>query len=130
MNPIFLGSIQKGKLTLNNPEGFDRWLIRLEGKSVEVVVRLPRKDRSNNQNRWYWRCVVGIPAEHFGYLPEEMHDCYKMMFLRMNEEGRPETIKSTTSLSTVEFSDFVEKCRQWAAERGMVIPDPESIVLS
>jgi hypothetical protein len=47
----------------------------------------------------------------------------------MHEEGKPETVKSTTLLSTVEFSEFVEKCRQWAAEQGFNIPDPTKVEL-
>lgn len=130
MFPIFFGKVEHNSLQLDNPDEFRRYLLSLQDKQVEVIVRLPRKDRTTQQNKYYWSCVVGIPAEHFGYLPEEMHEAYKWMFLRLHEEGKPETVKSTTSLSTIEFNEFVEKCRQWTAEQDLVIPDPEQVELS
>lgn len=130
MNPVFLAYVLRGELCFNNQDAFDRHIQSLTNKSVEIVVRLPRKDRSNPQNRWYWRCVVGVAAEHFGYLPEEMHEAYKFLFLRMHEGGKPETVRSTTTLSTTEFQSYTEKCQQWCAEQGVVIPDPNSIELS
>jgi hypothetical protein len=129
ITPVFLASVLKGKLVFNNPDSFDKYLQVLNNKSVDVVIRLPRKDRSNKQNRWYWLCVVGIPAEHFGYLPEEMHEAYKFMFLKRDEEGKPLTVRSSASLSTVEFIEYTENCRQWAAEQGFIIPDPKEVEL-
>lgn len=91
-------------------------------------IILPKKvKRTQQQNKWYWACVVGIPADHFGYLPDEMHAAYKMMFLRVLGGRGPETIKSTTTLNTQEFSEYVEKCRMWAANEGIVIPDPDDV---
>ena len=129
MNPIFLGIVKKGKLILNNQDGFDKYLLTLENKGIRLIVKRIKKERTLRQNKWYWSCVVKIPAEHYGYYPEEMHEAYKFMFLRRMEEGKPLTVKSTTSLSTVEFNEYIERCRQWAAEQDFVIPDPEEISL-
>ncbi len=129
MNAIFLAWVKKGKLLLDNEQQFRDYLFSLSDKRVEVIVRLPRKDRTSQQNKWYWRCIVGITAEHFGYTKEEMHTAYGMMFLRCHEEGKPETIRSTTLLSTIEMTSFIESCRQWASEQGLVIPDPKSVAL-
>lgn len=108
---------------------FNEYLIPLEGKEIEVIVRRRKKGRTNPQNAWYWSCVVGLAAEHFGYTPDEMHEAYKFMFLQRKEQDKPITVKSTTSLSTVEFTEYVEKCRQFCAEEGIVIPDPGDIEL-
>src|SRR3990167_9562383 len=102
----FGGFIKNGELFLDNPAKF-------------------KKQRSNAQNNWYWGCVVAIPAEHIGYTSEEMHEAYKFMFLRRKNVGKPITVKSTASLSTVEFSKYVESCRMWCAENGYIIPDPD-----
>lgn len=129
ITPIFLGDVEKGKLVLQRPDRFDCYLLTLSGKAVEVIVSTIKKDRTKRQNRWYWSCVIGIPAEHYGYLPEEMHEAYKWMFLRQHGEGKPETVKSTATLSTIEFTEYIEKCRQWAAEQGFIIPDPKEVEL-
>jgi uncharacterized C2H2 Zn-finger protein len=92
--------------------------------SFEYIIK-ERVPRSLRQNKYYWDQVVGIPAQHFGYLNEEMHRAYQLMFLRKFAEGKPETVRSTTSLDTKEFVEYVNKCREWAADNELVIPDPE-----
>jgi hypothetical protein len=125
---IFRGTVKSGKANIYNQKIFADYLRSLEGQEVEIIVRKPRKIRTNQQNAWYWVCVVGIPAEHFGYTSEEMHEAYKFMFLRRHEEGKPETVRSTTTLTTKEFGDFVDKCIHWCAEQGISIPGPKEIV--
>lgn len=127
VEPMFYATVEDGKLLFDSTELFRHQIRSFEGKDVDVIVRKHRKDRTHRQNRYYWSVVVNIAAEHFGYLPEEMHDAYKMLFLRMHEDGKPETTRSTTTMSTIEFNEYVEKCRQWCAEQGVVIPDPETV---
>jgi len=127
MDIIYVGKVLKGILRLNDQDRFDNFLKSLESQDVQVIVRRPRKSRTNQQNKWYWACVVGIPAEHYGYLAEEMHEAYKFMFLRKHEEGKPETVRSSTELSTKEFAEYCEQCRIWAAEQGFNIPSPDEV---
>lgn len=81
--------------------------------------------RTRRQNSYYWSVVVSIPAQEIGYFPEEMHDAFKIMFLKKHEEGKPETTRSTSSLTTDEFTEYISRCRHWCAEQGIYIPDPE-----
>jgi len=130
MVPIFKATVKHGKVVFHNLDLLNSYLISLENKDVEVIVRKKKKRRTNPQNAWYWACVVGIPAEHFGYLPDEMHDAFKWMFLKRECKGKPVTVRSTTSLTTTEFSEYTEKCRQWAAEEGINIPSPDEVDFS
>lgn len=125
ITPIFQGIVEHGQLKLNNRDSFERYLTTLNGE-VNLTVAKRRKPRSDNQNKWYWSCIVKIAADHFGYTSEEMHDVYRMMFLVKHEKGKPATLKSSTSLSTHEFYEFCERCRQFCAEQNLVIPDPNS----
>lgn len=129
MTPIFFGTVKHNKVIFEKVDLLNGYLISLEGKDIEIVIRKRKKNRTLSQNNWYWSCVVGIAAEHFGYEPDEMHEAYKFLFLRKHVEGKPETVRSTTSLTTVEFSSYVEKCRQFCAEEEIVIPDPGEIDL-
>ena len=127
MNPIFLGSVQNGKLVFNNFEPFKNYLHTLEGKSVDVVIRIPKKDRSNEQNRYMWGVVYELLSETTGYTPNEIHDAMRMLFLQDNLRKIP-TLRSTTELSTIEMEDYLEKIRQWAAqELSCVIPNPNQV---
>ena len=126
-NPVFFATVKDSKILFDNKPLLEMYISSMEGKNVDIIIRPHKKDRSHNQNKYYWVAVVGIPAKHYGYLPEEMHDALKLMFLPKNEEGKPRTIRSTTTLSTVEFMEYVERCRQCAAEQGLFIPDPQTV---
>jgi hypothetical protein len=131
INPVFNASIQKGKLLFNNQEGFDKYLLRLNDKSVEVVVRLPRKDRSTPENDYYWGCPVALISEHTGYTPDETHEFLKLKFLSkiIVMAGKDERIpRSSTELSTLEWEKWMTEIREWAAqELSLVIPEPNQI---
>jgi hypothetical protein len=123
--PAFDGEVANGKLTIRNRERFDAYLTTLDGP-VRVVVSKRKKNRSDNANRYYWGCVVKIAGDHFGYVAEETHDAFKYLFLRREEPGKPVTLGSTARMSVGEFYEYVEGCRRWCAEQGLVIPDPLS----
>lgn len=131
MIPVFLATIQKGRLVFNNPDAFEKYLLRLNDKSVDVVVRLPRKDRSIDENAYYWKVVVGLISEHTGYTPDEVHEFLKLKFLSkiIVMAGKDERIpRSSTSLSTLEWEKWMTEIREWAAqELSLVIPEPNQI---
>lgn len=126
ISPVFTGKVEKGKLVLMNPEMFEAHVRSLEG-DVTLTIKRRRKDRSNEQNKYYWGVVVKILGDSFGYLPEEMHEALKLKFLLV--EDRPlKTVKSTAGLSTVEFEDLMTKIRMWAqTEHNIYIPLPNEV---
>jgi hypothetical protein len=114
-----------GKLTLVNPETFRRALRGLLNAPVDITIRRHRKTRSDRQHRYYFGVVVAVLAEFTGYTSDELHDALKMKFLLVDPESSLPTVRSTTSLTTVEFEDFLERVRTWAAaDLGVVIPLP------
>lgn len=127
---IWDGRVENGKLKLEDRDGFAALVEKLEGKPIQITLERMRVKRSNNQNRWYWGCIVKLLAEHCGYETDEMHEALKAKFLRdrENEEvgGLPK-IRSSASLDTVQFSDYCERCRQLGAEMGVIIPAPDEI---
>lgn len=128
--PIWRCIIDNGQMTILEKEKFDNYIRGFRNGEAELIVRKAFRKRSDEQNKYYWSCVVAIPAEHFGYYADEMHEAYKLLFLKKEEQGKPTTIRSTTSLSTIEFKEFVERCRMWAEEQGLEIPDPSGVDLS
>jgi hypothetical protein len=81
-----------------------------------VEFKIAREKRSNIQNAYYW-VVLGIIGEYTGYEPEEMHELMKFKFLGFDEKVIKQTgevlknIKSTKTLDTLEFSNYIEKIR-------------------
>lgn len=105
---------------------FDKYLYTLSG-DVQVIVRKKKKDRSNNQNRYYRGVIVKILSDELGYFPEQIHDLLRNMFLLVDGAKYP-IARSTTNLSTVEMEDYLSKIRIWAAsELNCQIPLPNQI---
>jgi hypothetical protein len=105
-----------------------RWkmaLGALDGKPVEVTIQRERKKRSLSQNSYYHGVVVKMLADAAGYEPDEMHDALRWEFLRVHGEERLPSVRSTTELSTVEFEDYLSKCRMLGAQvYGVYVPGP------
>ena len=104
--------IKNGILTISNRTQFDNAIADLSG---EYYIELKETGvRSSQQNNYYWQ-IVGILADELGYTEREMHKTIKNHF----------EIQSTKTLSTKEFSTFVEQLIRWSAiELNIVIPDP------
>ncbi len=102
------------------------------GSRLENAVRVTRTVQSN---RWYWGVIVQAIADHTGYTPDELHDVLKMKFIPKrlaicdgNGVIQDEFVVggSTRAMSTIEFSEYCEAIRRWAAEDlDLSIPDPD-----
>ena len=87
-----------------------------------------KQARSDLQNNYYWAVVVEITRQYCGYEKDEMHDAFGMMFRKMEPVRGFPTIQSTKTMTTVEFEDYVETCRRFAAtELGLYIPKPNEV---
>jgi len=96
-----------------------------------------RKSRSNNQNAYYWGCVipyvmdglVGMGFEKRLLTNENVHDLLKNKFLHEDvavDSGEFITLtKSTTDLSTTDMMDYIDEIQRWALTfLNIVIPSP------
>lgn len=87
-----------------------------------------RQARSDLQNNYYWAVVIEITRQYCGYEKDEMHDAFGMRFRMMEPVRGMPTIQSTTTMTTVEFEEYVETCRRFAAtEFGLYIPKPNEV---
>ncbi len=134
MVPVFHGTVStSGRLELSDTvrAWFTRYLLTLAGKSVEVTVRVHRRQRSSRQNRYYFGVVVPFIAEHCGYEKDEMHELLAMRFLRVADDpitGSPRR-RHTPQTDTKEFSEYVDSCIRFGAELGVFIPGPGDVSL-
>jgi len=128
-------TVKSGKLFVRNRRDFDRQIAQFrDGLEFELTVQRRRAARSIQQNAYWWGVCLQVVSEHTGYTPDELHEIAKQMFLpkrlAMND-GNGEVVGefvlggSTRTLNTIEFGEFIEKWRQWAAETlDCNIPDP------
>ena len=126
----FPGKVQNGIMVLDDRSAFVEYLKSLEGKDIEVEVAKYHGLRTHPHNNYYRGKVVTLMSDWTGFTPQEMHDTFKSMFLketRRSKQGKAyDVVRSTTSLSTAEFADYVEKCRMFASFQGLNIPDATS----
>lgn len=137
MIPKFKAMTNCGALLVLNQDGFRKHLLSFKkDQLLEVIVRPFRKDRSDNQNRYYHGVVVNLISDHLGYSADETHEVLKSLFLSHQKiyKGNksnymPVSItKSTATLKTTEFEDYLKKIREWAyVEFGLTIPLPNEV---
>ena len=115
--------------TIDKQKVVDYILKLPERKRYFVNITLKREKRSVDQNSLYWLWIACIMVET-GNDKEFLHEFFKGKFLGYYERivfGEVvKTTKSTTTLDTKQFTNYLEDIRVFAAaELGIVLPDPE-----
>ena len=97
---------------------------------IILDIKKQAKDRTIQQNKWYWKCI-NIIADDLGYTEDETHYYFKQMFLkgfRYNKFTKKEEpfIGSTTKLNTKQFTIYIEQVRRFAIqELNISTPSPD-----
>ena len=129
MNPIFTVNIVKGRLQDNRIEDYIK---TLSDGEYEFIIRKPRKERSNQQNKYYRGVIIKIISSEIGYTEDEIHEILKYKFNPAYLKIKDEEIrvgKSTTILSTIEFEQMLTKIREWCSmELNLFIPLPNEVL--
>ena len=91
----------------------------------KVMVKVSRwyKPRSLNQNRLYWAWLK-IIGDDVGGDPEEVHTSFRARFLTDRSRKIP-IVRSTTMLNSKQFTSYLDKVWQLAAEMGIKLPTPD-----
>lgn len=99
-----------------------------------VEIKRHHKKRSNPQNAYYWGVVLPAFVQFRHEQGEEFdaemaHEMFKLKFLRKSVvnidtgEVLGQTVRSTTTLNTAEFSEYLEKIIAWLADYGITVPE-------
>ena len=122
-----------GIMTLNNRKRLQTDLLKFKGCTVEITIKKKNK-RSNPQNSYYHGVVVaevrhGLLEIGYQMTADETHEFLKQKFNStqiITKDGLVIDVpKSTTELNKSEFSEYVERIAQFAAEYlSVVIPIP------
>lgn len=122
---VFLDRTETGYTNIKKLE--DAILSFPPGKRLVVNVS-DKKRRSDAQNRYFHSCV-GIFGDALGYTKEEAKSIVKFKFLK-REKVNPDTgevfeyLAETHKLSKEEFTELMEQFTIWAAQLGVVLPQP------
>lgn len=106
-----------------------------DGRYLLTIVGA--KHRSNNQNSYYWGCVLPLVRaglNNNGYREiktnQEAHEVLKYLFLKkavVNQDTGEviELLGSTATLTTLEFNEYIEDIARWCSEYlGFALPLP------
>ena len=108
------------------------WFVQAEDGIYLVEVKKVRKPRSNDQNAWLWGCIYPLLLDAMidaGWEftnTEQLHEFFKAQMTADEVVNREtgEIVKfpsSTSRMSTVEFSAYCEKLREYAREYLILI---------
>jgi hypothetical protein len=125
LNAIWRAIIEKGgKLRFDDNDGLRAFLMSFkEGSEVEVVVKQRKRLRSLNQNSYYW-AYLRLISEETGNLEDDLHEAFKKEFVPSEKLSifgiEVPKYKTTTSLSTMEFSEYIKNIE---VRTGILAPD-------
>ena len=119
-----ISRVEYGKL-MQNLAKINAEIRKYEGKRIEVTIKLKYKRRSIPENRYYFGVVIQIWKEliydEWGetWSSEQTHEFLKSHcnFKEIVNQNTGEIIKiplSTADLKTIEFEEYLEKCRRLA----------------
>lgn len=114
---------------------------QFEGKRIKVTIEEEKKKRTNKQNGFYWAAVIPPIRQLFESGGATVDDEDVHLWLRRNVGKLTRVItdpdgntwaatRSSTSLSTIEFEEYIEKIREWAINLGVNIPFPDEFYMS
>jgi hypothetical protein len=125
-----------GVLKIHNKNALNEWSAQNKGKNVLVRFERRGSKRSLPQNRYYHGVVVQMVMmglRDIGYClsHDETHFFIKQKFNPVqipNKHGEAiELPGSTTQMNKTDFSEYIERIAQWAAEYlSVVIPPANS----
>jgi hypothetical protein len=126
MKPAKLPAKIKGmKIIPASIRNYENAIKTYEGLDVVVTIAKPTKQRSNPQNNYLWAVPYQMIAEETGADTESIHHAMKEMFLSEKTSGPIKIVRSTTKLTTKEFSEYIDRILQWSAEfLSLYIPLP------
>lgn len=94
---------------------------------LDVRIRQAKKKRSLPQNNLYWAWLTEF-APHTGYTEEQLHIILRKRFLGehiLTFKGEQYLLtKSTTELTTKEFSEYMDKVHNLAETMGVMLYYP------
>jgi len=96
-------------------------------KRFVVEVKLYRKQRTLSQNKLYWMWLSCIEADT-GTDRDSLHEFFSKKFLPWKSVAcfDDEVLKatSTTVLNTREFSEYMDKIKEFALKWAIYLPNP------
>lgn len=131
------GTVTNGKLTILEKEKFIQKMKELEGMELKVSISKVYDPRSPLQNGYYWGCIIDLFLRGWMETQGEqiaMEEAHEILKHECNYTERINPLsgeiirkgKSTTDMSTVDFEEYLERCRRFIWEWfAIIVPLPD-----
>lgn len=121
ISPLVIGYVDaNGAFSAKDKEKFRAAFDCHRGHEVEFTPKRHKKNRSPNQNRFYWGVVIPLVGNAMGESdPESVHGMLKneLNYYMATIAGKGIRIpQSTADLNTADFEAYLERVRRWASE--------------
>lgn len=122
---IYTKVSDQGNIADNVKKQILRELKKLSKSYIEIRILPVGKKRSDLQNAYYWGVVINYITDAINILgnnlnPDQVHELLKLeiginttFFVKGVKKN---IVKSTTKYTTLEFEEYLEKCRIWALD--------------
>lgn len=127
--PVFRAEVDEGDLVWSDSRVW-AYLRTLEGREVDVIIKVHRREMGTQAKRYYFGVVVALIADHCGYERDEMHELLAMRFLRIEDDpvtGSPRR-RHLPEFDSKDGADYIDRCIRFAAELGVYVPSPGEVV--
>lgn len=102
-------------------------------KKCKIEIRKPRKPRTTKQNSFYWfmlqyfACEYGCTTTEASLIYMKKEACPDIFERTVkNKYGKEfKTYRSSADLTSAEMSSAIRNFTAWAAQGGIMIPDPD-----
>lgn len=133
----FTCRVANGRIPPKTAEQIAKVVRNADGKQIIITLAEVKRKRSNQQNAYYWGVVVQAVLEVFREAGNMVDADDVHLFLKLHVGKLAQVIVtpggkvikslgSTAKLSTVEFSNYIERIRAWAMEvLDIDIPSPD-----
>ena len=138
MKATFYSQVIDGKLVAPVEAAIKQFVSRFNCP-VKIEVSEVKRIRSLSQNSYYWAVVVTMVHEYLVNLGNDVNLEETHLYLKyhvgnlskiiLDKEGNAREVpESTAGLNTLEFENYMESIRAWAASQGLIIPLPNEII--
>ena len=126
----FQAKIVGGIIQFEKEKKFVDYLNSLNGKQVEVIVQKKSSARSIQQNAYFHGVICRYWGEYAGNDIATMKGVLKGKFLTATADIKGKEVsyvRATSSLTVAEMRTFIDDCKKYAIEYGIVMPDMDEV---
>jgi len=123
---VLLATAKNGAPVINSPyqrDMFKKFLRDNEGKGIRIKVEVYKGKATDEQRGFYFAAVVPwFASKHPKMTEDDAHDTLKQYFngrfIELANGVRLKLGKTTSRMSSTEYSDYIMRIHEWATENG------------